>query len=116
MESDKIIQAFTQVVREQDFVFSPEAIATIPELQQTLAELETQPPEVVEEALRKWFIEYKNVRDAVLIEEREIEKVRKTKPTALENTIENRYRVLQEELQKLKDKKTPPQNNQSNQP
>ena len=112
MEPDKLIQAFTQVLRNQDFVFSPEAIAAIPELQTTLAELETQPPEIFAEAIRKWYLKFKDVRDAVLIEEREIAKVGKTKPENQENTIENRYRVVQDELQKLKDKKTqPPQTN-----
>jgi hypothetical protein len=108
MEPDNIIQAFTQVVRNQDFVFSPEAIAAIPDLQTTLAELETQPPEIFAEAIRIWYLEFEDVRDAVLIEEREIAKVGKTKPENQENTIDNRYRVLQDELQKLKDKNTPP--------
>ena len=110
MEANQIIQAFTQVVRNQDFVFSDDAIATIPKLQETIANIETQPPEVVAEAIRQWYLDYEDVRDAVLLEEREIDKVRKTKPENQENTVENRYRVLQDELEKLKEKKTPPQN------
>ncbi|MCG6136905.1 MAG: hypothetical protein MET45_20085 [Nostoc sp. LLA-1] len=106
MEPDKLIQAFTQVVRNQDYVFSPEAIAAIPELQKELATLETQPPDLFAEAIRQWYLDYEDVRDAVLIEEREIEKVRKTNPEIQENTQENRYRVVQEEVQKLYTKKT----------
>lgn len=106
MEPDKLIQAFTQVVRNQDYVFSSEAITAIPELQKELAQLETQPPDLFAEAIRQWYLEFEDVRDAVLIEEREIEKVKKTKPEVQENTPENRYRIVQEELQKLHDNKT----------
>ncbi|WP_375505433.1 hypothetical protein [uncultured Nostoc sp.] len=112
MEADKLIQAFTQVVRNQDYVFSSEAITAIPELQKELAELEAQPPDLFSEAIRHWYIEYEDVRDAVLIEEREIEKVSKTKPEIQENTQENRYRVVQDEIQKLHHRKI----NQSHQP
>ncbi|OUL30787.1 hypothetical protein BV372_21110 [Nostoc sp. T09] len=106
MEPDKLIQAFTQVARNQDYVFPPDAITAIPELQAKIAELETQPPNVIAEALRQWYINYEDVRDAVLIEEREIDKVSKTKPEIQENTQENRYRVLQDELKKLQAKNT----------
>ncbi|MHC5936978.1 hypothetical protein [Nostoc sp.] len=113
MEADKLIQAFTQVVRNQDYVFSPEAIATIPALRETIAEFETQAPQELAEVIRNWYINHEDVRDAVLIEEREIDKISKTKPESQENTQENRYRVLQDELQKLQDKKTvAPQPNQ----
>ncbi len=114
MEPDKLIQAFTQVVREQDYVFSPEAITAIPELQKNLAELETQTPDLVAEVLRLWYIEYEDVRDAVLIEEREITRVRKTQPENQENIQENRYRVLEEDLAKLHNNKTA--TNQPNKP
>jgi hypothetical protein len=114
MEPDKLIQAFTQVVRNQDYVFSPDAITAIPKLQANIAELETQPPNVIAEALRQWYINHEDVRDAVLIEEREIDKISKTKPEIQENTQENRYRVLQDELQKLQAKNTAA--SQSNQP
>ena len=105
MEADKLIQAFTQVVKNQDYVFSPEAIATIPALQETIAEFETQPAQELAEAIRNWYINHGDVRDAVLLEQREIDKVSKTKPEAQENTQVNRYRVLQDELQKLQDRK-----------
>lgn len=114
MEPDKLIQAFTQVVRNQDYVFSPAAIAAIPELLKKLAQLETQPADLFADAIRQWYLDYEDVRDAVLIEEREIEKVRKTKPEIQENTQENRYRVVQDELKKLQDRKT--SNSQTNQP
>ncbi|MCF2146908.1 hypothetical protein IQ276_010660 [Desmonostoc muscorum LEGE 12446] len=58
------------------------------------------------EAIRNWYINHEDVRDAVLLEEREIEKVSKTQPESQENTPQNRYRVLQDELQKLQDRKT----------
>jgi hypothetical protein len=106
VEANRIIQAFTEVVRNQDYVFSDAAIAAIPELQKTIAGIETEPPEVVVEAIREWYFEHENVTDAVVLEEREIVRT-KTKP---ENTVENRYRPLQEELEKLKEKKTPAHN------
>jgi hypothetical protein len=110
MEANQIIQAFTEVVRNQDYVFSNAAVAAIPELQKTIAGIETEPPEVVAEAIRQWYLDYEDVRDAVFSEEREIVSVPRTKPEDQENTVENRYRPLQEDLEKLKEKKTPPQN------
>ncbi|MFN5989389.1 MAG: hypothetical protein ACK6A9_11630 [Dolichospermum sp.] len=110
MEANQIIQAFTEVVRNQDYVFSDAAIAAITELQKTIAGIETKPPEVVAEAIRQWYLEHEDVRDAVLLEEREIVRVPRTKPENQENTVENRYRLLQEDLEKLKEKKTPAQN------
>jgi hypothetical protein len=109
IESNQIIQAFTEVVRNQDYVFSDVSLDAITELQKTIAGIETEPPEVVAEAIREWFLDYEKVRNAVWLEEREkeISRVPKTKP---ENTVENRYRLLQEELEKLKEKKTPAQN------
>ncbi|MBE9054615.1 hypothetical protein [Sphaerospermopsis sp. LEGE 08334] len=109
MEANQIIQAFTEVVRNQDYFFCDAAVAAIPQLQKTIAEIETQPPEIVAEAIRQWYLDYEDVRDAVLLaEEREIEKVGKTKPENQENTVENRYQVLQDELKTLKEKKTSP--------
>lgn len=105
MEADKLIEAFIQVIKEQDYVFSPQAIEDIPALQKNLTELETQPLEVVAEAIRQWYINYEDVRDAVLNKKREISKVEKASPASQENTLENRYRVLQEELQHLQDRK-----------
>ncbi|MEH2456020.1 hypothetical protein [Nostoc sp.] len=61
MEADKLIQAFTQVIRHQDFVFSPEAIATIPALRETIAEFETQSPQELAEAIRNWYINHEDV-------------------------------------------------------
>ncbi|MBO3464181.1 hypothetical protein G7B40_020120 [Aetokthonos hydrillicola Thurmond2011] len=105
MDADKLIQAFIQVVQNQDYVFSPEAIDDIPSLQKTLAELKTVSTESLAEVLRLWYINHESVRDAVLIEEREISKVKKANPSSQENTQENRLPVLQEELRKLQDKK-----------
>ena len=112
MEANQIIQAFTEVVRNQDYVFSDAAIAAIPELQKTIAGIETEPPEVVAEAIRQWYLDYEKVRNAVFLEEREREigRVPRTKPENEDNTVENRYRLLQEEVEKLKEKKTPAQN------
>ena len=58
----------------------------------------------------QWYLDYEDVRDAVFLEEREIVRVPRTQPEKEEDTLQNRYRVLQEELEKLKEKKTPPQN------
>jgi hypothetical protein len=107
MEANQIIQAFTEVVRNQDYVFSDVSLAAITELQKTIAGIETEPPEVVAEAIRQWYLDYdyEDVRDAVLLEEREIVCFPRTKPENEENTLENRYQLLQEELEKLKEKK-----------
>jgi hypothetical protein len=110
MEANQIIQAFTEVVRNQDYVFSDVSLDAITELQKTIAGIETEPPEVVAEAIRQWYLEHEDVRDAVLLEEMEIGRVPRTKPEKEENTVENRYRLLQEEVEKLKEKKTPAQN------
>jgi len=112
MEANQIIQAFTEVVRTQDYVFSEVSIDAITELQKTIAGIETEPPEVVAEAIRQWYLDYEKVRNAVFLEEREREigRVPRTKPENEENTVENRYRLLQEEVEKLKEKKTPAQN------
>jgi hypothetical protein len=107
MEANQIIQAFTEVVRNQDYVFSDVSLDAITELQKTIAGIETEPSEVVAEAIREWYLDYEKVRDEVLLEEREIVR---TKRENEENTLENRYRLLQEELEKLKEKKTPAQN------
>ncbi|WP_414582012.1 hypothetical protein [Scytonema sp. PCC 10023] len=106
MEPDNIIEAFTQVVREQDYVFSDDAIADLPTLQKNLAALkENLNSQAIAETIRQWYKNHKSVIDAMLVEEREISKVAKTKPQSQENTLENRYRVLQEEVQKLQERK-----------
>lgn len=112
MEANQIIQVFTEVVRNQDYVFSDVSLDAITELQKTIAGIETEPPEVVAEAIRQWYLDYEKVRNAVFLEEREREigRVPRTKPENEENTVENRYRLLQEEVEKLKEKKTPAQN------
>ncbi|MTJ30091.1 hypothetical protein [Aphanizomenon sp. UHCC 0183] len=112
MEANQIIQAFTEVVRNQDYVFSDVSLDAITELQKTIAGIETEPPEVVAEAIRQWYLDYEKVRNAVFLEEREREigRVPRTKPENEENTVENRYRLLQEDVEKLKEKKTPAQN------
>jgi len=112
MEANQIIQAFTEVVRNQHYVFSDVSLDAITELQKTIAGIETEPPEVVAEAIRQWYLDYEKVRNAVFLEEREREigRVPRTKPENEENTVENRYRLLQEEVEKLKEKKTPAQN------
>jgi hypothetical protein len=112
MEANQIIQVFTEVVKNQDYVFSDVSLDAITELQKTIAGIETEPPEVVAEAIRQWYLDYEKVRNAVFLEEREREigRVPRTKPENEENTLENRYRLLQEEVEKLKEKKTPAQN------
>ena len=101
-EANQDIEAFTEVVRNQDYVFSDAAIAAIPELQKTIAGIETEPLEVVAEAIRQWYLDYEDVRDAVFLEFLEM---RFVKPNDNENTVENRYRPLQEEVEKLKEKR-----------
>lgn len=105
MDANKIIDAFINVVQKQDFVFDDEAINDIPALQKKLASVEQKTIETVYEVLRSWYINHETVRDAVLIEEREISKVKKASANHQENILENRDRILEEELQKLYDNK-----------
>ncbi|MBR8837665.1 MAG: hypothetical protein DSM106950_27570 [Stigonema ocellatum SAG 48.90 = DSM 106950] len=105
MDADKLIEAFTEVVQEQDYVFSSSAMEDIPSLRNTLAELDNKSLESVAEAIRQWFLNHESVRDAVLGQEREISRVKKASPASQENTLENRYRVLDEGLKKLEEKK-----------
>ena len=101
-EANQDIEAFTEVVRNQDYVFSKVPLEAITTLQKTIASIETEPPKVVIEAARKWYLDYEDVRDAVFLEFLEM---RFVKPNNNENTVENRYQPLQEELEKLKEKK-----------
>jgi hypothetical protein len=112
VEANQKIEAFTEVVKNQDYVFSDVSLKAITELQKTIASIETKPPEVVAVAIREWYLDYdyEDVRDAVLLEENEIVCFPRTKPENEENTVENCYRLLQEEVKKLKEKKTPAQN------
>jgi hypothetical protein len=105
-EANQDIEAFTEVVRNQDYVFSKVPLDAITELQKTIASIETEPPEVVAEAIRQWYLDYEDVRDAVVLEIYGV-RVPRTKPENEENTVKNRYQPLQKELEKLKEKKTP---------
>jgi hypothetical protein len=105
-EANQDIEAFTEVVRNQDYVFSKVPLEAITELQKTITSIETEPPEVVAEAIREWYLDYEDVRDAVVLEIYGV-RVPRTKPENKENTVKNRYQPLQEELEKLKEKKTP---------
>ncbi|WP_414581260.1 hypothetical protein [Scytonema sp. PCC 10023] len=107
MEADKIIEAFTQVVREQDYVFSDAAIADIPTLQNKLAAIENLTSQAIAEVIRQWYINHESVRDAILVQEREISKILKTKPQSQENFIQNTSTILQEDLEKLYERKKP---------
>ena len=104
-EANQTIQAFTEVVRNQDYVFSDVSLDAITELQKTIAGIETEPLEVVAEAIRQWYLDYEKVRDAVFLEFLEM---RFVKPEKEENTVENRYQPLQEEVEKLKEKRHQP--------
>ncbi len=105
MNPDELIAAFINVIQEQDYVFNSEDIKDIPLLQDKLAALDNISSESVAEEIRQWYLNHESVRDAVLVTEREISKVKKANPAAQENTIENRYRIIQDELSKLPDKK-----------
>ncbi|MGB3760595.1 MAG: hypothetical protein WBA07_30180 [Rivularia sp. (in: cyanobacteria)] len=105
MNPDELIAAFMNVIQEQDYVFDDKAIKDIPSLQQKLAALDHLSSESLSEVIRQWYINHESVRDAVLVTEREISKVKKANPAAQENTIENRYRIINDDLKKLADKK-----------
>jgi hypothetical protein len=120
METNQLLEAFIQVVREQDYVFSQEAISSIPQLLEQIEQLPNHTFDTVAEIARLWYIQYPDVRDAVLSQEREIDRVRRTPPANQEHMLENRSRVVREELEKLQtryNEQTPPnQTNQTNNP
>jgi len=105
MEPDKIIEAFTQVVREQDYVFSDAAIADIPTLQNKLAAIENPTLEAIAEVLRQWYIHHKSVRNAILLQERKFSRFPKKEPQDDEDKIPNTYRIVREDLEKLYERK-----------
>ena len=105
MNPDQLIAAFINVIQEQEYVFNEKTIQDIPSLQQKLAALDNLSSESLAEEIRKWYLNHESVRDAVLVTEREIAKVKKANPATQENTIENRYRIIQDELKKLPEKK-----------
>ena len=107
MEPNQLIDAFINVIQEQDYVFKSEAIDDIPSLQNNLTELENSGNfslETLAEVVRKWYINHESVRDAVLVTEREINKVKKSNPVNEENMLQNRYRIIKEESVKLLEK------------
>ncbi|MEO1429509.1 MAG: hypothetical protein AAFV71_10675 [Cyanobacteria bacterium J06633_8] len=104
MNKDKLIAAFTNVIQEQNYVFDEQAIKSIPLLQEQLTALDNISSESVAEIIRQWYLNHESVRDAVLVTEREISKVKKANPAAQENTIENRYRIINDELKNIVDK------------
>ena len=107
MEPNQLIDAFINVIQKQDYVFDSEAIQDIPSLQNDLTELENSGNlslENLAEVIRKWYINHGSVRDAVLVTEREIDKVKKSNPANQETTLENRCRIIKEESGKLEEK------------
>ncbi len=104
MEANELIEAFTNVVQEQDYVFDEKAIKNIPSLQEKLAALDNISLESVAEIIRQWYLNHESVRNAVLVTEREIKKVKKANPADHENIIENSYRIINDELKKIVDK------------
>jgi hypothetical protein len=105
MKPNELIAAFIDVIQEQDYVFDEKAVQDIPLLQEKITALDNISFESVAEEIRQWYINHESVRDAVLVTEREITKVRRNNPASQENTIENRYRIIQDELKKIADKK-----------
>ena len=106
MKPDELIAAFIDVIREQNYVFdNDEIIKDIPLLQEKLTALENNlSSESLAETIREWYLNHESVRDAILVTEREIKKVKKANPASQENTIENRYRIINDELEKIADK------------
>ncbi|MBW4629837.1 MAG: hypothetical protein KME49_31085 [Brasilonema octagenarum HA4186-MV1] len=98
--------ALSSLLREQDYVFDDSAIADLPTLQKNLAAIENLNSQVIAQVIRQWYLNHESVIDAIFDKEsREINKVAKTKPQSQENTLENRYRILEEEVQKLQERK-----------
>ncbi len=107
MEPNQLIDAFINVIQKQDYVFGSEAIQDIPLLQNNLTELENSGNlslENLAEVIRKWYINHGSVRDAVLVTEREIKKVKKSNPATQETMLENRCRIIKKELEKSLEK------------
>jgi predicted patatin/cPLA2 family phospholipase len=107
-QAENLITAFTTVVREQDYIFSQEAIADIPTLQKILQESHNQTLEEIADKILQWYRKYKDIRDAVFQEESSFRgiKAQPSKPESQEEIKENQIRILEKELEKLKNKQS----------
>ena len=112
MQPDELINKFIKVIQEQDYLFTSEIQKDIPSLQTNLKTLENEnlDSESLAETIRQWYINHPSVRDAILRNEREISKVKKSNPAFGETTLQNQYRIIKDELEKKQQK-----NDKSNQ-
>jgi hypothetical protein len=106
MKPELIIQALIEVVKNKDFVFSPQAVEDLPNLKTKISELENAPGDQIKEAIRQWMINHKDVTDAVLgLTQREIrDDLKPSKDTDAEGTLQNKCRILQKEIEKLEER------------
>ncbi|MEO1432425.1 MAG: hypothetical protein AAFV71_25820 [Cyanobacteria bacterium J06633_8] len=105
MQPDELINKFIKVIQNQDYVFNEKAIKDIPSLQTNLESLENENlnSESLAATIYQWYINHPSVRDAVLSNEREISKVKKSNPASGEAILQNRYRI-QQGLEKIQEK------------
>lgn len=108
MEANQLIEVFTNVVKEQDYLFANVSRSEIELLQHQLKEARDHSPEPSEqifEILCQWCKKYPDILDAVFeSESRGKIKPKTTKPESQEEIQENQTRILEEELEKLKNK------------
>ncbi len=110
MIANQIIEIFTNVVKEQDYLFDDVSISEIKVLQEQLKKVGDQSSEQIAKVIRQWYINYPTVRDAVFKAEtatRAKINPKTTKPESQEETKENQIRILEKELEKLKNKLHP---------
>ncbi|MBD2163494.1 hypothetical protein H6G04_03655 [Calothrix membranacea FACHB-236] len=89
-EDQNIVEAFLEVVQEQEFVFDPQSQADLSSIKQTLQALENQPLSVASDAIIAWYKQYPDIRDAVLFTAREIT-IKKRNPANQEGTLINQF-------------------------
>lgn len=108
MEPNELINKFIKVIQEENYLFTSEIIQKdIPSLQKNLKAIENDnlDSESLAEAISQWCGNHLSVRNAILKNPREISKVKKSNPAFGETTVENQYRIIQDELKKTTEKR-----------
>lgn len=108
MEANQLIEVFTNVVKEQDYLFANVSRNEIEVLQKQFKETRHKSAEQIFEVIRNWCINYPDILDAVFESESRAQiKPKTTKPESQEDTLDNQTRILEKELEKLKEKPRP---------
>jgi hypothetical protein len=98
---DDIVTAFFQVVKDKQYVFDAESRQNLSTLERTLAEVDNQPLDRAADAIMEWCQDYQPVLEAVVFNEREIQRMGKPKPSNQETIFKNKFPTWQDDLKTL---------------